>query len=184
MRILMLGNSLTTANHMPEMLAKKIGAEVVVHARGGARLAEQLNPDTKMGARTDQTLREHRYDYVVLQEMSHGPVTAPERYSDSMQKLVSRVRKAGAEPVIYATWAFRPGCEKLEKLGMDADEMHLKMQQTFTEIAAEHDLKLANAGEAFREHGFSEELYAPDGVHPSEAGSRIAAETIVEAIRK
>lgn len=33
MRILMLGNSLTTANHMPEMLAKKLGAEVVVHAR-------------------------------------------------------------------------------------------------------------------------------------------------------
>lgn len=52
MRILMLGNSFTTANHMPDMLAELTGAEIVQHTRGGARLAEQLNPKTKMGKRT------------------------------------------------------------------------------------------------------------------------------------
>ena len=75
----MLGNSLTTANDMPQKLAELLSAEVVVHARGGARLAEQLNPDTRMGARTLQVLREESFDYVVLQEMSHGPATASER---------------------------------------------------------------------------------------------------------
>ncbi len=44
MRILMLGNSFTFANDMPAMLAELTGAEVVHHTRGGARLAEQLNP--------------------------------------------------------------------------------------------------------------------------------------------
>lgn len=44
MRILMLGNSLTFANDMPRMLAELIDAEVVYHTRGGARLAEHLNP--------------------------------------------------------------------------------------------------------------------------------------------
>ena len=48
MRILMLGNSLTSANHMPELLAELTGAEVVCHTRGGARLSEQLNPKTKL----------------------------------------------------------------------------------------------------------------------------------------
>ena len=110
MKILMLGNSLTTANHMPEMLAQKLDAEVTVHARGGARLAEQLNPDTKMGARTARVLRERNFDYVILQEMSHGPATATERYLDSVRKLARLVREAGAVPVLYATWAFRPGC--------------------------------------------------------------------------
>ena len=51
MRILMLGNSFTTANHMPDMLAELTGGEIVQHTRGGARLADQLNPKTKMGKR-------------------------------------------------------------------------------------------------------------------------------------
>ena len=49
MRILMLGNSFTFVNNMPSTLAELTGAEVVQHTRGGARLAEQLNPKTKMG---------------------------------------------------------------------------------------------------------------------------------------
>ena len=197
MKILMLGNSLTAANHMPVMLAQKLDAEVTVHARGGARLAEQLNPETKMGARTAQVLRERNFDYVILQEMSHGPATATERYLDSVRKLAKLVREAGAEPVLYATWVFRPGCEKLESIGMDAEEMHRQMQEAFR-AAVENDalaasansasategnqLLLANVGEAFRERGFADELYAPDGLHPSEEGSRLAAEVIADVI--
>ena len=190
MKILMLGNSLTAANHMPEMLAQKLDAEVTVHARGGARLAEQLNPDTKMGARTARVLREQNFDYVILQEMSHGPATATERYLDSVRKLAKLVREAGAEPVLYATWAFRPGCEKLESIGMDAEEMHRQMQEAFRmavendglEAASGNQLLVANVGEAFRERGFADELYAPDGLHPSEEGSRLAADVIAEVI--
>ena len=181
MKILMLGNSLTAANHMPVMLAQKLDAEVTVHARGGARLAEQLNPDTKMGARTAQVLRERNFDYVILQEMSHGPATATERYLDSVRKLAKLVREAGAEPVLYATWAFRPGCEKLESIGMDAEEMHRQMQEAFR-AAAGDQLLVANVGEAFRERGFADELYAPDGLHPSEEGSRLAADVIADVI--
>lgn len=36
---------------MPQRLAELLDAEVFVHARGGARLAEQLNPNTKPGAK-------------------------------------------------------------------------------------------------------------------------------------
>ena len=56
MRVLMLGNSFTFANNMPETLANLIDAEVVQHTRGGARLAEQLNPDTKMRGMTQAAL--------------------------------------------------------------------------------------------------------------------------------
>ena len=70
MRILMLGNSFTTANHMPDMLDELTGAEIVQHTRGGARLAEQLNPKTKMGKRTQEALQNEKWDFVILQEMS------------------------------------------------------------------------------------------------------------------
>ena len=69
MRILMLGNSLTFANDMPHMLAALTGAEVVHHTRGGARLSEQLNPATRLGAQTQAALAGEHWDYVVLQEI-------------------------------------------------------------------------------------------------------------------
>ena len=73
MRILMLGNSFTFTNNMPQMLADLTGAEVVHHTRGGARLSEQLNPNTRLGNQTQAALQNEQWDYVVLQEMSHGP---------------------------------------------------------------------------------------------------------------
>ena len=66
MRILMLGNSFTFANDMPAMLAELTGAEVVHHTRGGARLAEQLNPKTKTGSKTQAALENELWDYGVL----------------------------------------------------------------------------------------------------------------------
>ena len=60
MRILMLGNSFTFTNNMPKMLAELTGAEVVHHTRGGARLSEQLNPNTRLGGRTQAALRNER----------------------------------------------------------------------------------------------------------------------------
>ena len=66
MRILMLGNSFTFTNDMPQMLADLTGAAVVHHTRGGARLSEQLNPATHLGGRTQAALTEERWDYVVL----------------------------------------------------------------------------------------------------------------------
>ncbi len=81
MRILMLGNSFTFANDLPQILAELTEAEVVHHTRGGAWLSEQLNPATRLGGRTQAALTEERWDYVVLQEMSHGLVTAPKSFS-------------------------------------------------------------------------------------------------------
>ena len=62
MRILMLGNSFTSTSHMPQMLAELTGAEVVHHTRGGARLSEQLNPKTRLGAQTQAALRNEHWD--------------------------------------------------------------------------------------------------------------------------
>ena len=80
MRILMLGNSFIFTNNMPQMLAELTGAEVVHHTRGGARLSEQLNPSTKLGSQTQAAFQDEKWDYVVLQEMSHGPITAPKSF--------------------------------------------------------------------------------------------------------
>ena len=184
MRILMLGNSFTFTNHMPQMLAQLTGAQVVHHTRGGARLSEHLNPNTKLGARTQAALRDERWDYVVLQEMSHGPITCPKSFFSSVKQLCRQIEENGAVPILYATWAYQRNGTKLASKGWEYDEMARKLSQAYQKAAQENHALLADAGLRFYELADTQELYASDGVHPNEQGSRIAAQTIGEAIEK
>lgn len=180
----MLGNSLTSANHMPQLLAELTGGEVIDHTRGGARLSEQLNPKTKLGARTQTALSQEHWDYVVLQEMSHGPVTAPERFFSSVAQLCRQIREHDACPVLYATWAYQQGGAKLAAKGWDYDEMARKMSQAYQKAAEENGALLADVGRKFYEHSHVQTLYAADGIHPSELGSRLAAQTLAAVIQE
>ena len=182
MRILMLGNSLTTANGLPDTLAERLQAQVVVHARGGARLSEHLNPKTKLGARTQDALAAGQWDYVVLQEMSNGPLRFPNRFREAVCALSEAARDAGATPVLYSTWAYAPTCPKLAKLGVDAAQMHDRMDAAARQAAEDAGALLADACGAFHAHADAKALYAADGVHPSLAGTEVAVCAIADAI--
>ncbi len=182
MRILMLGNSFTFYHHMPEMLAEITGAEVTAHTRGGARLAEHLNPNTTMGASTLRALTEEKWDYVVLQEMSNGPVVSKTRFLKSISTLCGKIRDAGAVPVLYATWAYQKGSSKMASMGMSYDEMYQAMYDAYHQAAEDNDALIADVGRAFYELSEKHSLYASDGCHPSEKGSEIAARLLAEAV--
>ena len=49
--------------------------------------------------------------------------------------------------------------------------------------ADQNEALLADVGQKFYEAADSQELYADDGKHPNEAGSRLAAETIAAVIK-
>lgn len=184
MRILMLGNSFTFYNNLPSMLAELTGAKVVAHTRGGARLAEHLNPETRMGGKTQTALKEKKWDYVILQEMSNGPITAKDKFFRNVQLLCEQIRENGATPVLYATWAYQPGGKKLESFGMEYEEMHRQMYASYHEAAELTHALIADVGLKFFEQVNEVELFAEDGYHPSEAGSRIAAETLAAVIKE
>ena len=184
MRILMLGNSFTFANDMPAMLSDITGAEVVQHTRGGARLSEQLNPRTKLGKKTEEALNNESWDYVVLQEMSNGPIRYNVSFRKSVSRLCEKIRETDAIPILFATWAYQPGAKQYEEVGMGYEEMAAALAEAYREAAEENGALIADVGRRFFDLAESEELYAPDGSHPSERGSRIAAETIAEVIRK
>ena len=183
MRILMLGNSFTFTNDLPQILARLTGAEVVHHTRGGARLSEHLNPATRMGSRTQAALQNEPWDYVVLQEMSHGPITAPKSFFSSVERLCGQIRANGAVPVLFATWAYQKGGARLAAKGWDYDEMAWKLSEAYQKAAQENHALLADVGRRFYELSGTQDLYAADGVHPNEQGSRLAAETIAAVIQ-
>lgn len=135
MRILMLGNSYIFTNDLPNMLAEITGAEVVQNTRGGARLREQLNPEIRLGAKALELLQNEKWDYVVLQEMSNGPITAKESFMQSVKDLCGKIRENGAVPVLYATWAYQKDGKQLQKFGIDYDEMYRKMHEAYAEAA-------------------------------------------------
>lgn len=149
MRILMLGNSFTSTNHMPDILAKLTGAEVVQHTRGGARLAEQLNPKTKMGKRTQEALQSQKWDFVILQEMSNGPISSKKSFLENAGKLCEQIRENGAKPVFYATWAYQREGKKLETFGMDYDEMYQQMYEAYHQAAEGNHALIADVGKSF-----------------------------------
>ncbi|WP_251158611.1 SGNH/GDSL hydrolase family protein [Caniella muris] len=186
MAVLMLGNSLTTRNGMPDRLAELLGREVAVHARGGARLAEQANPATRLGGATAAALAAGGVDALVLQEMSHGPVTATGRFLESVARLAAMAREAGAVPVVYGTWAFGAGSAALGRLDLSPAEMHGAMQAALGRAERECGVAVANVGAAFWEAGDGSAvgagLLAADGVHPSEAGSELAARVLAGAL--
>lgn len=181
-RILMLGNSFVFVNNMPATLAMMTGAEVVHHTRGGARLAEHLNPNTKMGAKTQEALQNEQWDYVILQEMSNGPITSKEKFLVNVSKLCSQIRENGAIPVLYATWAYEKGGRKLQGFGMEYDAMFQQMHESYHEAAKQNHCLIADVGEAFYKLADSRKLYAEDGCHPNEEGSQLAARTIASVI--
>ena len=183
MRILMLGNSLTFANDMPSMLAEITGAEVVHHTRGGARLAEQLNPKTQMGEKTKTALENESWDYVVLQEMSNGPITARKTFLANSERLCKKIKAAGAKPIFYATWAYRRGSEDLERIGLAYDVMAAQLAEAYRQAAETNEALIAEVGKRFYELADRRDLYAEDGQHPNEQGSRLAAETIAAVIK-
>ena len=182
MRILMLGNSFTFYNDMPAMLAELTGAEVIAHTRGGARLAEQLNRETQMGSKTCEALENETWDYVILQEQSHSPVTSKASFLKSVTALCEMSRHAGAVPVLYATWAYQKGSKVMEGMGMSYDEMSGQMSASYHEAAELNDALIADVGRKFYELADTVALYTEDGKHPTEEGSRIAAEILAEVI--
>lgn len=183
MRILMLGNSFTYYHDMPKLLAYMTGAEVVAHTRGGAALAEQLNPYTEMGARTLRALREEKWDYVILQEQSNTPALHRESFQRSAAGLCKLIRENGATPVFYATWAYQEGSEKLASVPYTYDEMEEALTDSYRHAAEVNNALIAYVGQGFTALRDIVNMYEPDAFHPSEAGSMLAASTLAAVIK-
>jgi lysophospholipase L1-like esterase len=181
MRILMLGNSLTSANDLPALLGERTGAHVEAITRGGARLAEFANPKTRTGAATALAL-DATWDFVILQDMSHLPATNPERHAQSVSTLADLARAAGATPVVYGTWAYRPGTPRLAKLFGSHEDMAARMIEGARLAAEKSGALLAPVGQAFFDAA-DPELFAKDGIHPGPKGSALAADIIAATLR-
>jgi hypothetical protein len=185
-RILFVGNSLTSKNDLPGMVSRLAGGLdpprtviTVSYTRLGARLSDAAGSD-----RLARLIASAPWDYVVLQELSVIPSWAPSYRAEAMDapvaKLAQEIRDAGATPVFYATWAYPHGDPGVE--GDSFDDMTARVLEGYRRQADRTGgvvvpVAAAWAQEVLRDHG--DDLLVGDDRHPSRAGTYLAAATFV-----
>jgi len=174
-RILFVGNSLTAANNMPQMIQALIDSthsrrfEVHVVMQPGASLDDQW--DSGEAARTIQS---GKWNIVILQQ---GPSALPESrvvLVNATRKFARVIRESGATPALYMVW---PAAIRLA----DFDAV----RESYVLAARSVEGIFFPAGEAWRaawRKNSKLALYGPDGFHPTIEGSYLAAIVIASMI--
>jgi hypothetical protein len=175
-RMLFIGNSLTRANDLPELvvtLARAAGqpAACEVVAFNNFSLEDHWQHGDARKA-----IAKGGWSVVVLQQ---GPSALPESQvllRDFTTRFDGDIRRAGARTALLMVW---PSLARKQ----DFDGV----SRSYAAAAADVGGLLFPAGDAWRAawaHDATLALYGPDGFHPSPMGSYLAALTIVQKVFK
>jgi hypothetical protein len=174
LRILLVGNSLTSANGLPAMLERLgslNGTPLVTNTVAAPNFSLE---DHWQSGEARRLLRGGGWTVVVLQQ---GPSALPEsRVSlrEFTRRFGEEIHEAGARPALYMVWPAKG------RLG-DFD----RVSESYRLAAADvHGILLA-AGDAWREAWKRDPalpLYAADEFHPSSLGSYLAALVIYQGL--
>jgi hypothetical protein len=165
-RILFVGNSLTFWNNLPATvceLARSTGKKVTCDAVTYPNFS--LEDHWQTGAALKR-MKDERWTWVIIQQGSSALPESRRYLVEYSGRFADAARAAGARPALYQVWP-----RKSRSGDFDAViESH--------RIAAEKSgSTLVPAGDAWKQiiQSGGIELYDPDGLHPSPAGSYLAA---------
>ena len=181
-RVLFVGNGFTSTNNLPSMVT------LMVASRKQTLQTEMLAvPAATLGVHAANpavakniTSASVHWDHVVLQDRSDIPVQTPTVTLVEGNKLCDIVKKVGAKPVFFLTWAYRgkgDGKGAGVPAGMD-EEMQNTLNLAYCAVAKANDARLAPVGPAWQAVLAKDPkapLYAADGQQPSQDGSYLAA---------
>ncbi|GMU66267.1 MAG: hypothetical protein AMXMBFR36_25410 [Acidobacteriota bacterium] len=174
LRILFLGNSLTAAYRLPDLvraMAASAGVELEVSMRapGGVSLADHWNDRESRAA-----VEAGGWDFVVLQQ---GPSSLPESRQElraSARRWAAAIREAGAKPALYMVWPYRGQARGFELVA-----------RSYREAAERTEALLLPAGEAWSAALADDpdlQFWVEDGLHPTPAGSWLAAAVLAHGL--
>lgn len=180
-RVLFVGNSLTYTNSMPAMVAKLAEADAgapriipVWYTAGGWTLEGAAGD-----AGLTRVIREARWNDVVLQEQSQIGSQSPASTAmyAAAGALSTQASRIGARTMLFAPWAWRSGDER-DLPGDSYSAMQQRIHASYAGLGDRLDAPVAPVGTAWSwtiENDPGIELWAGDGVHPTTAGSYLAA---------
>jgi len=168
MKVLFIGNSFTARNDLPGMvahLAESAGEhfEHQLISVGGASLRTHWNKGV-----ASRAIEADGYDRVVLQEQSTLPIKNAARMLENVKLFAPVIRAAGAEPVLYLTWARRHTPEAQELI----TEAYLDAAREIRAAVIPAGVAWARVLEAADNASV---LHDRDGSHPAIMGTFLAA---------
>jgi hypothetical protein len=177
LRVLFVGNSYTYFENMPQMvsvISEKTGTKLITEkiTLGGAKLSEHWRGER--GLKTLEKIKSGDFDIVILQEWSLGTVSEKDSAIKYLALFSDFVRKQGAIPYYYLTWA-------REKVPQQQETISL----VYREAAGQNDAVVVPVGEAWaiaRKLRPDFKLFNPDGTHPSAFGAYLTACVFVDVI--
>jgi hypothetical protein len=171
-RVLFIGNSLTYANDLPNLvqsLAK--AADVDVTCRSIAKPDFSLEDHWNNGEAV-RAIRQGGWSLVILQQ---GPSALPESQvllREFTKRFDTEIKRAGARTALYMVW---PSKERIR----DFDGV----SRSYTNAAVDVGGLLLPVGDAWRSAWKIDPalpLYSGDGLHPSREGTYLAALVILQ----
>jgi hypothetical protein len=175
LRVLFIGNSLTSVNDLPQIV------EAIAEAGGKGRIRAHsvtannfsLEDHWNSGP-ARQTIERGRWDWVVLQQ---GPSSQPDSQAmlrEHVKRFDGLIRKVNAKTALYMVWPARARYGDMKGV-----------ITSYTNAAADVGAALLPAGLAW-DLGLQREpalpLYGDDQFHPSILGSYLAALVIYEGL--
>jgi len=178
-RVLFIGDSYTYVNDLPATFADLAWAgghrvETGTLATGGSTLAAHVADPA-----TAPMIASRAWNTVVLQDQSEEPAFAADRASEmypAVAQLTATIRAAGAQPLLFLTWGHEAGWPEA---GLTTyPSMQTAVDQGYLGAAARQAISIAPVGDAWQyvvSHQANPELWQGDGVHPTTAGTYLAA---------
>ena len=166
-KVLFIGNSFTQRNDLPQALTelaaeRGLTIQTELISAGGASLRTHWNAG---GAA--RSIAAGGYDFVVLQEQSTLPVKNALRMAENVRLFDAAIKEAGSKTVLYMTWARQHAPDSQEAI-----------TEAYRSIGAELKAVVVPVGlawQSFRSKYEEPELYDRDQIHPTVAGSYLAA---------
>jgi hypothetical protein len=173
--VLFIGNSLTYYNDLPKMVAALARADKQrpLHYEretpGGCTFAKHWT-DGKALAK----IQSRKWDFVVLQDNSQGPLNQRESMFDHARKFDAEIKKQGARTILYMTWAL-----------LNRPEDQPAISKAYLELAADLKCQVAPVGTAWQaalKANRKLALHTNDKKHPTATGTYLAACVIYATI--
>lgn len=185
-KVLFIGNSLTSVNNLPKMIAdiaESNGNTLIyeMHTPGGARLLDHVR-NNKLGP----IIRSQKWDFIVIQEQSQFPGFSHYQLTTDVfpyaKGLVAKIKRthSKAKVVFYMTMARRkgdPANSLISKELLTYEGMQERVNKCYIELAAVNKAVIAPVGEVWKKVRKEKpiiNLYSDD-VHPNQNGTYLAA---------
>ena len=179
-RVLFIGNSLTTFNDMPSIVEamgstakERISIETFMIARGGDSLDRIVKSRMSSLNEYFKSIESKKRNFIVLQDHLKAPISGRNQMIKAAEYLVKINQINKANTIFFMTWAPK---EKLHQIN--------EISMVYTNLSRSLDSKVAPVGLAwdYVTRNSTIDLYDPDGIHPNKIGTLLTACTIFSTI--